>query len=206
MRTILVIMVIVYVLLTLGGASAALTFTIQIYTLHGRALPDILSAAILNTAAVFAATSFFGVLDMFLTLWTLLKSKDWEEEARKEREADRQAREKEREENRQARAAEQQAREADRQLRVAELQAREKEFEANRQLREAELQARLQSLEAERLAREQALQEYRVFQQRILDELSAERAAQAQMSSRMLDLLEQVTHRLNGNSGNGRQE
>ncbi len=245
MRTILVIMVIVYVLLTLGGASATLPFTIQIYTLHGRALPDILSAAILNTAAVFAATSFFGVLDMFLTLWTLLKSKDWEEEARKEREADRQAREKEREENRQVRAAEQQAREkeaeenrraraaeqqahaaeqqareADRQLRVAELQAREKELEANRQLREAELQARerereqarlereaelqarLQSLEAERLAREQALQENRIFQQRILDELSAERAAQAQMTSRMLDLLEQVTYRLNG-SGNG---
>lgn len=147
---------------------------------------------------------------MFMTLWTLLKSKDWEEEARKEREADRQAREKEREENRQARAAEQAAREKEiaenRKLRETELQAREKEFAANHQLREAELQARLQSMEAERLAREQAVRENRDFQQRILDELAADRAAQAQMTSRVMDLLEQMSHRLNGDSGRGRPE
>ena len=170
MRTVLVIMVITYVALTLGGASAALAFTIQIYTLHGRALPDILSAAILNTAAVFAATSFFGVLDMFLTLWTLLKSKDWEEEARKEREADR--------------------------------QARQKEWEANQQAREADREAR----EAERQAWQQSLQETRAFQQLILEQLAAERAQRDLMTSRVLDLLEQVSHRLNGNSGNGHQE
>ena len=173
MRTILIVMVIAYVTLTLGGASAALAFTIRIYTLHGMTFPETFSAAILNTAAVFAATSFFGVLDMFLTLWTLLKSKDWEEEARKDREADRQAREKEREENRQAREADRQAREADRQAR-----------------------------EADRQAWQQSLQENREFQQQILDQLAAERAAQAQITSRALDLLEQVTHRLNGN-GNG---
>ena len=177
MRTVLVIMVITYVALTLGGASAALAFTIQIYTLHGRALPDILSAAILNTAAVFAATSFFGVLDMFLTLWTLLKSKDWEEEARKEREADRQARQKEWEANQQAREADRETREADREAR-----------------------------EAERQAWQQSLQETRAFQQLILEQLAAERAQRDLMTSRVLDLLEQVSHRLNGNSGNGHQE
>ena len=166
MRTTLIVMVIAYVTLTLGGASAALASTIRIYTLHRMPFPEMFSAAILNTAAVFAATSFFGALDMFLTLWTLLKSKDWEEEARKDREADRQAREKEREENRQAREADRQAREADRQ------------------------------------AWQQSLQENREFQQQILDQLAAERAAQAQITSRALDLLEQVTHRLNGN-GNG---
>lgn len=228
MKTFLIISVIAYVILTIGGATAALTATIQIYTFWGRELPEILTAAIINTAAIFAATSFIGVLDMFMTLWTLLKSKDWEEEARKEREADRQAREKEREENRQARAAEQESREKEReenrklreaelqarekeleisrQARVAEQQAREKEFEANHQLREAELQARLQSMEAERLAREQAIRENRDFQQRILDELAADRAAQAQMTSRVMDLLEQMSHRLNGDSGRGRPE
>ena len=192
MKSFLIISVIAYVILTIGGAAAALTATIEIYTFWGRELPEILTAAIINTAAIFAATSFIGVLDMFMTLWTLLKSKDWEEEARKEREADRQAREKEREENRK--------------LREAELQAREKEFAANHQLREAELQARLQSMEAERLAREQAVRENRDFQQRILDELAADRAAQAQMTSRVVDLLEQMSHRLNGDSGRGRPE
>ena len=122
--------------------------------------------------------------------------------------ADRQAREKEREENRQARAAEQQAREADRQLRVAELQAREKELEINRQLpappnsrpakkslkrepasleREAELQARLQSHRG-RAARPVSKLSGKtgIFQQRILDELTADRAAQAQVTTRVL--------------------
>ena len=247
MKTFLIISVVAYVILTIGGAAAALTATIEIYTSWGRELPETLTAAIINTAAIFAATSFIGVLDMFMTLWTLLKSKDWEEEARKEREADRQAREKEREENRQARAAEQATREKEleenrqaraaeqaarekereesrklreaelqarekeleisRQARAAEQQAREKEFAANHQLREAELQARLQSMEAERFAREQAVRENRDFQQRILDELAADRAAQAQMTTRVLDLLEEMSHRINGNhNGNGSRE
>ena len=240
MKTFLIISVIAYVILTIGGAAAALTTTIEIYTSWGRELPETLTAAIINTAAIFAATSFIGVLDMFMTLWTLLKSKDWEEEARKEREKEREenrqaraveqaTREKELEENRQARAAEQAAREKEReenrklreaelqarekeleisrQARAAEQQAREKEFAANHQLREAELQARLQSMEAERFAREQAVRENRDFQQRILDELAADRAAQAQMTTRVLDLLEEMSHRINGNhNGNGSRE
>ena len=240
MKTFLIISVIAYVILTIGGAAAALTATIEIYTSWGRELPETLTAAIINTAAIFAATSFIGVLDMFMTLWTLLKSKDWEEEARKEREKEREenrqaraaeqaTREKELEENRQARAAEQAAREKEReesrklreaelqarekeleisrQARAAEQQAREKEFAANHQLREAELQARLQSMEAERFAREQAVRENRDFQQRILDELAADRAAQAQMTTRVLDLLEEMSHRINGNhNGNGSRE
>ena len=162
MKTFLIISIIAYVILTIGGAAAALTATIEIYTFWGRELPEILTAAIINTAAIFAATSFIGVLDMFMTLWTLLKSKDWEEEARKEREADRQTREKEREENRQARAAEQAAREKEleenRQARAAEQAAREKELEENRKLREAELQVREKEFAANHQLREAELQ------------------------------------------------
>ena len=193
MRVLLIVSVVLYVVLSLGGATSAAVFTVRIYTLFGRELPEILSATIVNTAAIFAATSFIGVLDMFMTLWTLLKSKDWEEEARKEREKER----KERESDRQAREKE---RVENRQLREAELQAREKELEVNRQLREAELQARIQSMESERLAREQSLQENRAFQQQILEQLTADRQAQAVMTTRVLDLLEQMSHRLNGNS------
>ena len=200
MRVLLIVSVFVYVVLSLGGATGALIFTIRIYSLFGRELPEILSAAIVNTAAIFAATSFIGVLDMFMTLWTLLKSKDWEDEARKEREKDRM-------EHRQLREAELQAREkeleANRQARAAEQQAREKELEVNRQLREAELQARIRSIESERLAREQSLQENRAFQQQVLEQLAADRQAQTVMTSRVLDLLEQMSHRLNDDTGNG---
>lgn len=81
-----------------------------------------------------------------MTLWTLLKSKDWEEEARKELEAERQAR------------------------------------------------------EADRLVWQQSLEESRAFQRHILDQLAEDRAAQTQVTTRVLDLLEQMTHRLNGES------
>ena len=137
------------------------------------------------------------------------------EENRQIREAEQQAREKERAENRQLHEAEQLAREKEReenrqlrekeleinrQSRAAEQQAREREIEINRQLREAELQARIQAMESERLAREQSLLESRAFQQQILDQLAADRQAQAVMTTRVLDLLEQMSHRLNGNS------
>ena len=214
MRIILTTMAIAYVTLTLGGASAALAVTIRIYTMHGEPLPETFSAAILNTAAVFAATSFFGVLDMFLTLWTLLKSKDWEEEARKERdaervarEAERAAREKELEDTRAARETERVARETERAAREKELEdtraARETERvarETERAAREAERVAREAERESERVAREQALLETRAFHQRILDELAADRAQQTLITTRVLDLMEQMTHRLNGNS------
>ena len=213
MRIFLVISVIAYLTLTFGGGTAALIATFQIYTLWGREPPEILSASIVNTAAIFAATTFIGVLDMFMTLWTLLKSKEWEEEARKEREADRQAaaadrqaREKEREAREKERLAREKEREAIRQLRERELQEREAErlaqqteWEAARRERESELQARIQAAEAERAAQTLALQENRAFQQQILDQLAAERVQRDLMTARVLDLLEQVSHRMNGN-------
>ena len=200
MRIILTTMAIAYVTLTLGGASAALAVTIRIYTMHGEPLPETFSAAILNTAAVFAATSFFGVLDMFLTLWTLLKSKDWEEEARKERDAERVAREKELEDTRAARETERVARETERAAREKELEDTRAARETERAAREAERVAREAERESERVAREQALLETRAFHQRILDELAADRAQQTLITTRVLDLMEQMTHRLNGNS------
>ena len=217
MKIFLLISVVLYLALTLGGGTAALVATIQIYTLWHREPPEILSASIVNTAAVFAASTFVGVLDMFMTLWTLLKSKEWEEEARKEREADRQAaaadrqeraaerelREAEREVARQAAAqavaAERQEREAERQFREAEREAARQAAAAERELRERELRLReaeyqlnLQTLRAERDAQSQTLQA-------VIQQLDAERAQREQMTARVLDLLEQISHRSNGN-------
>lgn len=199
MKIFLLISVVLYLALTLGGGTAALVATIQIYTLWHREPPEILSASIVNTAAVFAASTFVGVLDMFMTLWTLLKSKEWEEEARKEREADRQAaaadrqeRAAEREVARQAAAAERELREAEResarQERAAERELREREL----RLREAEYQINLQTLRAERDAQSQTLQA-------VIQQLDTERTQRDQMTARVLDLLEQISHRSNGN-------
>ena len=206
MKIFLLISVALYLALTLGGGTAALVATIQIYTLWHREPPEILSASIVNTAAVFAASTFVGVLDMFMTLWTLLKSKEWEEEARKEREADRQAaaadrqeRAAEREVARQAAAAERELREAERQNREAEREDARQEREAERELRERELRLReaeyqinLQTLRAERDAQSQTIQA-------VIQQLDAERTQRDQMTARVLDLLEQISHRSNGN-------
>ena len=210
MKIFLLISVVLYLALTLGGGTAALVATIQIYTLWHREPPEILSASIVNTAAVFAASTFVGVLDMFMTLWTLLKSKEWEEEARKEREADRRAAAADRQERAadrqaaaQAVAAERQEREAERQFREAEREAARQEREASRaaerelrerelRLREAEYQLNLQTLRADRDAQSQTLQA-------VIQQLDAERAQREQMTARVLDLLEQISHRSNGN-------
>ena len=199
MKIFLLVSVVLYLALTLGGGTAALVATIQIYTLWHREPPEILSASIVNTAAVFAASTFVGVLDMFMTLWTLLKSKEWEEDARKEREADRQAAAADRQE----RAAERELREAEheaaRQAAAAEREAAREAAEAERELRarelrlrEAEYQLNLQTLRAERDAQSQTLQA-------VIQQLDAERAQREQMTARVLDLLEQISHRSNGN-------
>lgn len=272
MKAFLIISVIAYLTLTFGGGTAALLATIQIYLTWGREPPEILSAAIVNTAAIFAATTFIGVLDMFMTLWTLLKTREWEDEARKERlkerEENRLERAEERERREQERAADQQrqekALEETRLERAAERERQEKALEESRLTREAEQQRQEKALEESRLAREaererlaqeraaererlaqeraadqqrqeKALaesrlareaeqqrwerefelrqaesqarmqvfeQESRAFQQQVLDRLDAEQAQRDLMTTRVLDLLEHITHRSNGRGGN----
>lgn len=57
-----------YLLLSVVAAIATLAATITVYVLWGREAPETLSAAIVNTAAVLAASAFVGVTDMFFTM------------------------------------------------------------------------------------------------------------------------------------------
>ena len=174
MKTYLIISVIVYVALTSVGATAALTATLKVYALWGREPPETLTAAIVNTAAVFAATGFIGVLDMFMTLWTLLRSADWEKEAREEREKERQARQAES----QVRAQE----------RAVESQAQQKRWEAEREDQQ-------RRWEAQRWERQEA----RAFQQQVIGQLTAQQERSDLMMTRILELVEQISNRANGN-------
>lgn len=194
MKAFLIISVIAYLTLTFGGGTAALIATIQLYTIWEREPPEILSAAIVNTAAIFAATTFIGVLDMFMTLWTLLKTREWEDEARKERlmeqEArkqeralDQEARQKERDENRMAREAEQQ-----RQEKALEESRLERAAERERQekARAAEQQRQEKALEESRLARAAEQQRWeREFQQREAETQARIQAIQAESQARL---------------------
>ncbi len=147
--------------------------------------PETLTAAIVNTAAVFAATGFIGVLDMFMTLWTLLRSADWEKEARKEREKEREARHAESQARAQERATESQARAQERE---AESQAQQKRWAAEREDQE-------RRWEAQRRER----QEERAFQQQVIGQLTAQQERSDLMMTRILELVEQISNRANGN-------
>ena len=57
-----------YLLLSVAAAVATLAATVTVYVLWGREAPETLSAAIVNTAAVLAASAFVGVTDMFFTM------------------------------------------------------------------------------------------------------------------------------------------
>ena len=111
---------------------------------------------------------------MFMTLWTLLRSADWEKEARKEREKEREARQAERQ--------------ASAQERAAESQAQQKRWEAEREDQE-------RRWEAQRRER----QEERAFQQQVIGQLTAQQERSDLMMTRILELVEQISNRSNGN-------
>lgn len=183
MKAFLIISVIAYLTLTFGGGTAALIATIQLYTIWEREPPEILSAAIVNTAAIFAATTFIGVLDMFMTLWTLLKTREWEEEARKERLMEQEARKQERASEQEARQKE---RDENRQAREAERQRQERALEESRLAREAEQQRQEKALEESRLARVADQQRWeREFQQREAETQARIQAIQAESQARL---------------------
>ena len=60
----------------------------------------------------------------------------------------------------------------------------------------------MQVFEAERAAQVAVLQESRAFQQQVLDRLDSEQAQRDLMTTRVIDLLEHLTHRSNGRGGN----
>ena len=98
-----------YVAATAVVGVAALRTTLWAYNLDDRMLSDMVTAAIINTAAAVAAMGFFGGFDMLFTIWQFLRNQEAERARNQEREDERKAREDERkarEEERKAQLAE----------------------------------------------------------------------------------------------------
>ena len=154
-RLLLVAGVFAYLVLTFLIAGGVLWLTLWAYASAGESLSKTTSAAVLNTAAATLLwLAFFGGLDMFLTIWTIMQNRQMEVE-RAAREAERTARE-----------------EAERATREVREEA-ERTARASRE--EAERTARTSREEAERAARAQELADQRAFQQGIIEMLTAER-------------------------------
>ena len=113
----------IYVTASLTAAVGALTVTVWAYNVDDRMLSDLVTAAIINTAAAVAAMGFFGGFDMIFTIWQFLRNREAEKARDQEREEERKARE----EERKAREEERNAREQERQAREEERNAREQE-------------------------------------------------------------------------------
>lgn len=86
----------IYVIATVSAGAAALALTIWAYNLDGRMLSDLVTAAIINTAAAVAAMGFFGGFDMIFTIWQFLRNQEAEKARNQEREEERRVREEER--------------------------------------------------------------------------------------------------------------
>lgn len=100
---------VIYVAATATVGAAALRTTLWAYNLDDRMLSDMVTAAIINTAAAVAAMGFFGGFDMLFTIWQFLRNQEAERARNQEREEERKAREEERkarEEERKAQRAE----------------------------------------------------------------------------------------------------
>ncbi len=166
-----------YFVLTAAIGGGVLWLTLWSYAAAGEALSDTTSAAILNTtAATLLWLAFFGGLDMFLTLWTLMQTRQMEADRLRREEDDRREREQERI-----------AREQERAIREQERAAREQELAEQRRFQ----QDMIELLNAER-------EENRRERQQFLATLQAERERGDLLMTRFLDLAERLGNR-NGN-------
>lgn len=78
----------IYVISTVSAGAAALSLTIWAYNLDSRMLSDLVTAAIINTAAAVAAMGFFGGFDMIFTIWQFLRNQEAERTRNQEKEQD----------------------------------------------------------------------------------------------------------------------
>ena len=138
----------IYVIATVSAGAASLALTIWAYNSDGRMLSDLVTAAIINTAAAVAAMGFFGGFDMIFTIWQFLRNQEAEKARNQEREEERKVREEERkvrEEERRVREEERKVRDEDRKAQQAEREEIMAMLRAEHE-RSAELTARVMEL------------------------------------------------------------
>ncbi len=84
---------VLYLTGTTSAGMAALLSTFWAYNLDNRMVSDLVTAAIINTAAAVAAMGFFGGFDMIFTIWQFLRNQEAEKAREQEREEERKERE-----------------------------------------------------------------------------------------------------------------
>lgn len=87
-----------YLTVTATAGTSALVSTIRAYDLYHRMVADVVTAAIINTAAAMAAMGFFGGFDMVLSIWQFFRNQEAERARNREREEERETARAEREE------------------------------------------------------------------------------------------------------------
>ena len=192
-----------YLALTVLIGGGVLWLTLWAYGAAEEALSDTISAAVLNTtAATLLWLAFFGGLDMFLTLWTIMQNRQMEaervaHEAERERRAEEQR--KERQEQQRREESDRQYREAERSAREAERISRAQELADQRAFQQGIIEMLTTEREQSRQEREQSRQEREQF----LATLQAERERGDLLMTRFLDLAERLGNR-NGNGAPGK--
>ena len=89
---------ILYLSIAATAGISALVSTLWAYNLDNRMVSDVVTAAIINTAAAMAAMGFFGGFDMVLSIWQFFRNQEAERARNREREEERETARAEREE------------------------------------------------------------------------------------------------------------
>lgn len=91
MSRIVIAIVIIYPVIAAIGGAAALLATLWAYNTDARMVSDTVTAAVINTAAVVAASGFVGGFEMILSLWQFMRNQEAEQARQQERLEDRKA-------------------------------------------------------------------------------------------------------------------
>ena len=186
MRRIFIAIVIIYPIIAAIGGAAALWVTLWAYNTDERMVSDTVTAAVINTAAVVAASGFVGGFEMILSLWQFMRNQEAEQARQQERLDDKARWEQERQE---ARARQEQERIQQEQERARQEQerARQEQERARQEQERQEDRKAMQAMQAEFMA-----------------QLRAEGERNAVLTAKVLELSELAVKRAAANSnGNG---
>ena len=98
MSKVFTVSAILYLSIAATAGISALVSTLWAYNLDNRMVSDVVTAAIINTAAAMAAMGFFGGFDMVLSIWQFFRNQEAERARNREREEERETARAEREE------------------------------------------------------------------------------------------------------------
>ena len=195
MRRIFIAIVIIYPIIAAVGGAAALLATLWAYNMDERMVSDTVTAAVINTAAVVAASGFVGGFEMILSLWQFMRNQEAEQARQQERLEDKARWEQERQE-----ARERQEQERERQEQERERQEQERARQEQERARQEQERARQ---EQERQEERKAMQ---AMQAEFLAQLRAEGERNAALTTKVLELSELAIKRAAASSngdGNG---